>query len=72
MTNKTTPTKKQQVQQQKREEGIHLILGGLIIEAAKDDKEIRTWLLQKVSEKITRVADKRRLESLLIDLRSRE
>lgn len=52
------------------ENGQKIILGGMLINAARKDTKIREWLLEEADRSITREADKKRLEPLLESLRS--
>jgi len=54
-------------QSRKLENGQKIILGGLLINAAKADPNIRAWLLNEAS-KVNREADRKRLAPLLADL----
>lgn len=51
------------------ENGQKIILGGMLINAAKRDAKIREWLIQEAAMSITREVDKKRLEPLLDTLR---
>ena len=51
------------------ENGQKIILGGMLIRAAREDAKIRAWLLAEVDQSITREADKKRLTPLLDSLR---
>lgn len=50
--------------------GRKIILGGMLLAAARRDPEIRTWLLAEVESHVTRDHDRRRLEPTLAELRS--
>jgi hypothetical protein len=50
------------------ENGQKIILGGLLLNAAKDDARIREWLLKEAAKAVTREADKKRLAPLLDEL----
>ena len=51
------------------ENGQKIILGGMLIHAARENAKIRTWLLGETEKSITREADKKRLAPLLDSLR---
>ena len=55
-------------QERKQETGQKVVLGGLVLNAAREDARIRTWLLQTIEKKVTRDADKKRLASLIDEL----
>lgn len=50
------------------ENGQKIILGGLLLNAAKNDARIREWLLKEAAKAVTREADKKRLAPLLDEL----
>lgn len=52
------------------EDGQKIILGGLLLNAAKSQPRIREWLLKEAVERVTRDADKKRLDPLLAELRA--
>ncbi len=52
------------------ETGQKIILGGMVLAAAKEDAKIRAWLLRNVDKYVTRDADRKRLAPLIEDLRS--
>ena len=56
-------------QSRRTENGQKIILGGMLIHAARKDAKIRAWLLAEVDRSITRDADKKRLAPLLDTLR---
>ena len=56
-------------QSRRTENGQKIILGGMLITAARKDARIREWLLAEVDQSITREADKKRLAPLLDTLR---
>ena len=56
-------------QSRRTENGQKIILGGMLINAARKDARIREWLLAEVDRSITREADKKRLAPLLDSLR---
>ena len=51
------------------ENGQKIILGGMLINAARKNTKIREWLLTEAGKSITREADMKRLEPLLESLR---
>ena len=55
-------------QSRKLETGQKIILGGMLLNAARQNKNVRTWLLQEAGRSITRNADKKRLTPLLEEL----
>lgn len=55
-------------QERKQETGQKVVIGGLVLAAAKKDARIRTWLLQTIEKKVTRDADKKRLASIVEEL----
>ncbi len=58
--------------QRKLENGQKIILGGLLLNEMRANEKTRAWILKAVSEKVTRKADKERLEPLLKELRELE
>ena len=50
------------------ENGQKIILGGLILHAARTDARIRRWLLDEAAKTVTRDADKKRLAPLIAEL----
>lgn len=57
-------------QSRKLETGQKIILGGMLLNAARQDKKIRGWLIEKAENTVTREADIKRLAPLLKDLKS--
>jgi hypothetical protein len=51
------------------ENGQKIILGGMVLAAAKEDAKIRAWLLREAEKSITREVDQKRLAPLLDALR---
>ena len=51
------------------ENGQKIILGGMLIHAARENAKIRAWLLEEAEKSITREVDKKRLAPLLDTLR---
>jgi len=56
-------------QSRRTENGQKIILGGMLIHAARKDAKIRAWLLAEAEKSITREVDKKRLAPLLDILR---
>ena len=52
------------------ENGQKIILGGMLLNAAKSEPRIREWLLKETAKSITREVDKKRLQPLLDELSS--
>jgi len=50
--------------------GRKIILGGMLLAAARRDPQIRTWLLAEAEAQITRDHDRKRLEPTLAELRN--
>lgn len=55
-----------------QENGQKIILGAMLINAAKKQPQIRKWLLEEAEKVIIRDVDKKRIESLLNELREQE
>lgn len=55
-------------QSRKLENGQKVILGGLMLNAARTNPKTRKWLLGQISENVTREADKARLAPLVAEL----
>ena len=55
-------------QSRKLDTGQKIILGGMLLNAARRDQRIRAWLLDEASRAITREVDRRRLAPLLDEL----
>lgn len=56
-------------QERQLENGQKIILGGMLLNAAKTDQTMRQWVLNNAEKVVTREADKKRLEPLLKQLR---
>ncbi len=56
--------------QRKLENGQKIILGGFLLNEVKADAKIRTWLLRRIAEVVTREVDKKRLAPLLEELQA--
>lgn len=67
-----TEAKLARLRQQSRalENGQKIILGGMLLTAARKDQTIRTWLLKEAQASITRQVDKNRLAPLLAELQT--
>ena len=50
------------------ENGQKIILGGLLLNAARHQPQIRKWLLDEAAKDVTRDVDKKRLAPLLHEL----
>ena len=50
------------------ENGQKIILGGMILNAARKDERIRRWVLDEAARTVTRDADKKRLAPLITEL----
>ena len=55
-------------QSRKLETGQKIILGGMLLNAARKNHKIREWLLEEANKVVTREIDKKRLAPLLEDL----
>lgn len=56
-------------QSRQLENGQKIILGGMLLNAAKKDQKIREWLINEAVNSITREADKNRISPLIDELR---
>ena len=56
-------------QERQLENGQKIILGGMLLQAAKKDPSMKRWVLDNAAKVITREADKKRLEPLLEQFR---
>ncbi|WP_205833296.1 mobilization protein [Azohydromonas caseinilytica] len=56
-------------QSRKLEAGQKIILGGILLNAARNNPRVREWLLIEASKVVTRDADKKRLAPLLDELK---
>jgi len=52
------------------ENGQKIIIGGLMLSAARQDPRIRKWLLDEAGKNVTRDVDRKRLAPLLEELRA--
>jgi hypothetical protein len=55
-------------QGRKLDNGQKIIVGGLLINAARNEPRIRKWLLDETAKSVTRDVDKKRLAPLLDEL----
>ena len=55
-------------QSRQLETGQKIILGGMLLNAARKDSNIREWLLKEATQSVIREADKKRLTPLLEEL----
>lgn len=56
-------------QSRQLENGQKIILGGMLLNAAKKDQKIREWLINEAVNSITREADKNRIAPLIDELK---
>jgi hypothetical protein len=81
-TSRTTRTIEQQIaeaearlarlrtQSRQLETGQKIILGGMVLAAAKHDPRIRAWVIKEAEKAVTREIDKKRLQPLLDELKA--
>jgi len=50
------------------ENGQKIILGGMLLAEARREPRIRKWLIDTAAKEVTREADRKRLQPLLIEL----
>jgi hypothetical protein len=55
-------------QNRKLETGQKIILGGMLLNAARQNSTVRAWLLKEIQRAITRDVDQKRLAPLLDEL----
>jgi hypothetical protein len=55
-------------QSRKLETGQKIILGGMLLNAARQNSTVREWLLKEVQRAVTRDVDQKRLSPLLDEL----
>lgn len=79
-TGRTTRTIEQQIaeaearlarlrtQSRQLENGQKIILGGMVLAAARHDPRIRSWVIKEADKAVTRDIDKKRLQPLLDEL----
>jgi hypothetical protein len=56
-------------QERKLETGQKIIIGGMLLNAARQEEKICKWLLEEASKSVTRDIDKKRLAPLLNELK---
>lgn len=59
-----------QHQDRKLDAGQKIVLGGMLLNAARQNESVRAWLLQEAGRSITREVDRKRLAPLLEELTS--
>lgn len=59
-----------QHQDRKLDAGQKIVLGGMLLNAARQNESVRTWLLQETSRSITREIDKKRIAPIIDELKS--
>jgi hypothetical protein len=57
-------------QSRKLETGQKIVLGGMLLNAARRDSKMREWLLREVEESIKREVDQKRLAPVLEELQA--
>ncbi len=57
-------------QERSLENGQKIILGGMLLNAARRDPKMRDWLLEEATRSIAREADQKRLKPLLDELQA--
>ncbi len=57
-------------QSRQLENGQKIILGGMLLTAARHDPKIRTWVLKEAEKAVTRDIDKKRLQPFLDELKT--
>jgi len=57
-------------QSRQLENGQKIILGGMLLAAARHDPKIRAWVIKEAGKAVTREIDKKRLEPLLDELKA--
>jgi hypothetical protein len=57
-------------QSRQLDNGQKIILGGMLLAAARHDPKIRAWVIKEAGKAITRDVDRKRLEPLLEELRN--
>lgn len=55
-------------QSRKLETGQKIILGGMLLNAARQEPTIRAWLLREVQRTVTRDVDKKRLAPIINEM----
>jgi len=57
-------------QSRQLENGQKIILGGIVLAAARHDPRIRAWVIKEADKAVTRDIDRKRLQPLLDELRA--
>ena len=57
-------------QSRQLENGQKIILGGMLLAAARHDPKMRAWVIKEAEKAVTRDVDKKRLQPLLEELRT--
>ena len=57
-------------QSRRLENGQKIILGGMLLAAARHDSKIRAWVIKESAQAVTRDVDKKRLAPLLKELKT--
>ena len=57
-------------QSRQLENGQKIILGGMLLAAARHDHKIRGWVIKETAKAVTREIDKKRLQPLLEELKA--
>jgi hypothetical protein len=57
-------------QSRQLENGQKIILGGMLLAAARHDAKMSAWVIQEAEKAVTRDVDKRRLQPLLDELKA--
>lgn len=52
------------------ENGQKIILGGILLNAVKNNAKLRNWLIEEAEKVLTRDADKKRIAPILDDLKA--
>ena len=57
-------------QSRQLENGQKIILGGMLLAAARHDPKMRAWVIKEAEKAVTRDVDKKRLQPLLDELKT--
>jgi hypothetical protein len=57
-------------QSRQLENGQKIILGGMLLAAARHDPKIRAWVIKEADKAVTREIDRKRLEPLIEELKA--
>jgi hypothetical protein len=57
-------------QSRQLENGQKIILGGMLLAAARHDSKMRAWVIKEAAKAVTRDVDKKRLQPLLDELKA--